>query len=91
MVNIVSMATEKNSITRTKLLFDTSLNFVRLGTRELVKLFFVAMVMVFTIAMVIEMVPATKRYCLNRSLQLILPLSNFRLNELLSFSLLLWK
>ena len=42
-----------------------NMNFVRLGTRELLCFFFVAVVKIFTIAMAIETVLATNSYCPN--------------------------
>ena len=40
-----------------------NVNFFRTGTREVLNFFFVAMVEIFFIAMVMETVLATNRYC----------------------------
>ena len=56
-------------ITVAKEIFYPNIYFVRLETREFLSFFFVAMLTIFTIAMITETVLAANSYCPGRSLK----------------------
>ena len=72
-------------IAAAKGIFVPNMNFVGLGTRDLLSFFFVAMVKIFTIAIVIETVSATDSHFFQLIFVANITFVQLQMNELLRF------